>query len=243
MNKTHLKAILLDYGGTIDTNGVHWSEIIYDGYITAGVSVSKEVFRKAYVYAEQYMEKNPTLVKPEDTFKETLQKKIKLQADYFVQEKTPYNISQQVENIALYCYQVAKSTTSKAAKTLEVLSHKYSLVLVSNFYGNLQSVVKDFNIHQYFASIVESSVVGIRKPNPEIFRLALQELAISASEAMVVGDSYKNDMVPAHQLGCLAVWLKGIGWEQEVENKNTVGVKYTINNFNDLDKFTDTIEE
>ena len=243
MNKTHLKAILLDYGGTIDTNGVHWSEIIYDGYITAGVSVSKEAFRKAYVYAEQYMEKNPTLVKPEDTFKETLQKKIKLQADYFVQEKTPYNISQQVENIAQYCYQVAKNTTSKAAKTLEVLSRKYSLVLVSNFYGNLQSVVKDFNIHQYFASIVESSVVGIRKPSPEIFRLALQKLAISASEAMVVGDSYKNDMVPAHQLGCLAVWLKGIGWEQEVENKNTVGVKYTISNFNDLDKFTDTIEE
>ena len=241
-NKIHIKAILLDYGGTIDTNGVHWSEVIYDGYKSSGVPIPKEDFRKAYVYAEQYMEKNPTLVKSEDTFKETLQKKIKLQADYFIQEKTSYNILQQVESIAEYCYQVAKETTNEAAKTLAILSNKFSLVLVSNFYGNLQSVIKDFNIKQYFITVVESSVVGVRKPDPEIFRLALQKLSIPASEAMIVGDSYKNDMIPARQLGCTAVWLKGIGWEQESENTTTIAVKYNIKNFNDLTDIIDIIE-
>lgn len=241
-NKIHIKAILLDYGGTIDTNGIHWSEIIYDGYKSSGASVPKEDFRKAYVYAEQYMEKNPTLVKPEDTFKETLQKKIALQSAYFIQEKAAYNISQQVESITEYCYQVAKSTTSKAAKTLALLSKKYPLVLVSNFYGNLQSVIKDFSIDQYFTAIVESSIVGVRKPNPEIFRLALQELSIPAAEAMIVGDSYKNDMIPAQQLGCTAVWLKGIGWEQEGDNIELADVKYSIKSFNDLAELIDIIE-
>ncbi len=241
-NKIHVKAILLDYGGTIDTNGVHWSEVIYDGYKSSGASVPKEDFRKAYVYAEQYMEKNPTLVKPEDIFKETLQKKIKLQSDYFIQEKTSYNISQQVESIAEYCYQVAKKITGEAAKTLAILSKKYPLVLVSNFYGNLQSVIKDFDIYQYFTTVIESSIVGVRKPDPEIFRLALQELAIPASEAMIVGDSYKNDMIPARQLGCTAVWLKGIGWEQESENSSTIDVKYSIKSFNDLTELIDIIE-
>lgn len=240
--KIHIKAILLDYGGTIDTNGVHWSEVIYDGYKSSGALVPKEDFRKAYVYAEQYMEKNPTLVRPEDTFKETLQKKIKLQADYYTQEKTPYNIAKQVDNIAEYCYQTAKKITSEAAKTLAILSKKYPLVLVSNFYGNLQSVIKDFDLYQYFTTIVESSIVGVRKPDSEIFRLALQELSIPASEAMIVGDSYKNDMIPARQLGCTAVWLKGIGWKQESEKSVPIDVKYSIKNFGDLVELIDIIE-
>lgn len=242
-DRIHIKAILLDYGGTIDTNGMHWSEVIYEGYKQTKADVQKEDFRKAYVFAEQYMEKNPTVVKPEDTFKETLLTKIKLQSDYYIQHNLPYDISRNIEEIAEYCYQVAKSTVGKAAETLEKLKEKYPLVLVSNFYGNLQSVIKDFNIHQYFTGIVESSVVGVRKPDPEIFRMALQELSIPASEAMIVGDSYKNDMIPARQLGCTAVWLKGIGWEQESNNNiNTMDVKYSIKNFNDLAGLINLIE-
>lgn len=243
-DKKHIKAILLDYGGTIDTNGIHWSEVIYNGYESAGAAVPKEVFRKAYVHAEQYMEKDTQLVKPEDTFKETLLKKIRLQSDYYIQQNTPYNIAKQAEHITEYCYQVAKSTTSEAAKILATLSKKYSLALVSNFYGNLQSVIKDFGIYQYFTTIVESSVVGVRKPDPELFRIALQELAVSASEAVVVGDSYKNDIAPAQQLGCTAIWLKGIGWEQENKNSsNTLNVKYSISNFSDLAETIDIIEK
>lgn len=245
MNRTsaHLKAILLDYGGTIDTNGVHWSEVIYAGYEACNAGVPKDVFRKAYVYAEQYMENFPELVKPEDTFKETLLKKIKLQADY-LQQNTGYNISQLVEQISAYGYQEAKETTAEASKTLDKLKDSYPLVLVSNFYGNLQSVLKDFGIHHYFSSVVESSVVGIRKPDPEIFRLALKQVSIPASEAMVVGDSYKNDMVPARQLGCTAVWLKVIGWGSESkESVNVADVKYSINNFNDLAKLITIIEK
>ncbi|MDR0661693.1 MAG: HAD family hydrolase [Prevotellaceae bacterium] len=243
-DRIHIKAILLDYGGTIDTNGVHWSEVIYDGYKASGAEVPKNIFRNAYVHAEQYMEQNPTMIKPEDTFKETLIKKIKLQADFYSQENIPYNISQHVDSIVDYCYKTAKGTVADAEKTLAILKKKYPLVLVSNFYGNLQSVIKDFGIHQYFTTIVESAIIGVRKPNPEIFRIALQDLSISASEAIIVGDSYKNDMVPAQQLGCIAVWLKGIGWERESEqNNNVTDVKYSIRNFNDLAELIDIIEK
>lgn len=242
-DRIHIKAILLDYGGTIDTNGVHWSEVIYDGYESSGAEVPKAVFRDAYVYAERYLEKDPTIIKPEDTFKETLEKKIKLQADFYAHEKLPYNISQYTDSIAAYCYNTAKNIVAEAAKTLDKLKKRYPLVLVSNFYGNLQSVIKDFDIHQYFTAVVESAVVGVRKPDPEIFRIALQKLAIPASKAMIVGDSYKNDMVPARQLGCTAVWLKGVGWEQESDQgSNIMDVKYSIKSFGDLAKLIDIAE-
>ncbi len=45
---------------------------------------------------------------------------------------------------------------------LKELSEKYPLVLVSNFYGNVETVLKDFGIDTYFKEIIESAVVGVR---------------------------------------------------------------------------------
>jgi putative hydrolase of the HAD superfamily len=48
-----IKGIIFDYGGTIDSRGDHWSEVIGDAYCKAGIMVSKDRFREAYVYAER----------------------------------------------------------------------------------------------------------------------------------------------------------------------------------------------
>ena len=66
------------------------------------------------------------------------------------------------------------------------------MVLVSNFYGNVQAVLADFNLLQYFESIIESAVVGVRKPDPQIFRLGVDALGMKPEEVLVVGDSYKK---------------------------------------------------
>ena len=50
-----IRGIIFDYGGTIDSRGVHWSEIIWDGYCEAGADrvMNKEQFREAYVHGER----------------------------------------------------------------------------------------------------------------------------------------------------------------------------------------------
>ena len=48
-----IDALLFDYGGTIDSNGLHWSEVIWKAYQAEDVPVSKESFRSAYVHAER----------------------------------------------------------------------------------------------------------------------------------------------------------------------------------------------
>lgn len=49
----NIEGIIFDYGGTIDSRGVHWSWVIWDGYRHAGAGVGLEQFREAYVYAER----------------------------------------------------------------------------------------------------------------------------------------------------------------------------------------------
>ena len=85
-------------------------------------------------------------------------------------------------------------------------------MLVSNFYGNVESVLADFNLRHYFKAIIESAVVGIRKPDPRIFALGVEALALNPQEVLVIGDSYKKDIVPAETLGCQVAWIKGKGW-------------------------------
>ena len=76
-------------------------------------------------------------------------------------------------------------------------------------------VLKEFNLSSYFPTIVESSVVGIRKPDPALFALGIKALGLSAQEILVVGDSYKKDIQPSLSLGCRTAWIKGLCWEEE----------------------------
>ncbi len=47
-----VKGIIFDYGGTIDSNGKHWAEVLWESYQDQKVPVTKEQFREAYVYAD-----------------------------------------------------------------------------------------------------------------------------------------------------------------------------------------------
>ena len=86
------------------------------------------------------------------------------------------------------------------------------MVLVSNFYGNINVVLREFELDTLFDSVVESAVVGIRKPDYRIFKLGVEALGLPASEVTVVGDSLANDIVPAGSIGCSTVWLEGEHW-------------------------------
>ena len=101
-------------------------------------------------------------------------------------------------------------------QVLEHLKQKgYPMVLVSNFYGNINQVLKDAGIDGYFEDVIESAVVGVRKPNPAIFALGVCALDLPASQVLVVGDTYGKDIVPAHKLGCHTLWIKGLQWEEK----------------------------
>mgnify|MGYP001026796535 FL=1 len=213
---TDIKGIIFDYGGTLDTNSRHWSEVLWSKYEEYHVPVGKADFREAYVYGERTLARIP-LVKPEDNFHDVLCIKTKLQMEYLIEqgklEQT--DAMEYAVKIADSCYQYVLNVLEKTRPVVQSLSRKYKLVLVSNFYGNIRSVLKDFELDDFFSDVIESSVVGVRKPDLAIYRLGVEVLKLPAENVLVVGDSFSKDMVPAKTVGCKVAWLKGEGWENE----------------------------
>ena len=66
-----------------------------------------------------------------------------------------------------------------------------------------------------FTSVVESAVVGVRKPDPRIFSMGVEALGLEPSQVVVVGDSYSKDIVAGSKAGCRTVWVRGEGWTAE----------------------------
>ena len=212
----NIKGIIFDYGGTIDSHGDHWSEVIWDGYRDAGVEVSKSDFRDAYVETERELARTRHIL-PHHNFYDLLLIKMKLELGVLVSrgQLLPDNTDSLAIAIAEYCYDRAKSSVEDARPVLETLYKHYPMVLVSNFYGNVESVLTDFDLRRYFGHIVESAVVGARKPDPAIFALGVDALGLQPQEVLVVGDSLRKDILPAESLGCRVAWLKGKGWTPE----------------------------
>lgn len=214
-----IKGVIFDYGGTLDTNGVHWFEVFCNAYRNAEVDVDKETLRKAYIFGERAMENNSEHINPADTFRDNLKMKVEYQIQYLMEYEGNYaGLPDKKDFIVDWCYRLAYENTSKASFVLRELKEKYQLVVVSNFYGNLNCVLKEYELDGYFDNVIESSVVGIRKPDPDIFRKGLEALQLKANEVVVVGDSYKNDIEPARLLGCVTVWLKDVGWDLDKDH-------------------------
>ena len=210
-----IKGVIFDYGGTIDTNGVHWGEVIAEQYRVAGIEIERELYRNAYIHGERTLAKSPVIM-PEDTFHTLLKKKLAIQFEY-LREQTGDECftTAKAEEIADGCYNKVKETLATSCAIVEEIARQYPLVLVTNFYGNMPVVLKEFGLAKYFKCIVESSVVGIRKPDPALFALGIKALDLQAGEIVVIGDSYRKDIYPSSTLGCRTVWLKNICWADE----------------------------
>jgi len=213
-----IKGIILDYGGTLDSRGVHWSEVLWQGYQQAQVPIDKETFRTAYVEGERALARQ-RIILPQDNFHTLLHKKVTLELEYLPEHYDTSTRAQWVDAIANYCDQAARQCIDQARPTLEWMHERYPMMLVSNFYGNIDEVLRCYGIRDLFKGIIESAVVGIRKPNPTLFKLGVDALELPAQEVLVVGDSLRKDILPAEELGCHALWFKGKGWTDEEDRQ------------------------
>ena len=79
--------------------------------------------------------------------------------------------------------------------------------IISNIADDLLAriLLKKFGLSSYFKIIVTSADVNMRKPTPEIFKYATDRLDVSPAESAFVGDSLKDDIWGAKQVGMLAI--------------------------------------
>ena len=93
-------------------------------------------------------------------------------------------------------------------ETLEDLATAgYELGLISNFEQWLEMLLEHLDATRFFEVRVISGVEGVEKPDPRIFRLALDRAGVAPEESVYVGDSVEFDVQPAEEAGMLGVLL------------------------------------
>jgi putative hydrolase of the HAD superfamily len=200
------RAVLFDFGGTLDADGVAWKERFYELYREAGVAIEHERFDPIFYRADDALVGGiPATLSFADTV-----------------ERLAASVTEAIRpGDPALASRVAKGFRDRAEEQIEKnrplltrLAARYRLGIVSNFYGNLTTVCDDFGLGPLFPVILDSTRVGLSKPDPRIFRRAVAELEVPLASAVFVGDSLARDMGGALGAGMRHVWLAGAGSDE-----------------------------
>ena len=192
-------AVLFDFGGTLDANGVPWKERVLVLLEKEGVQRPNEEVTQAFYQADDSL---VGTISPSFSFQQTVELLIQrfLRALGIANDLLSQNISRRY-------IQEALTQISTNAKLLAELSHRYRLGIVSNFYGNLAAVCQEVGLSSFFMEMIDSVTVGYVKPDPKIFSVALTNLQTSPDQAVFIGDSLRRDMAGARNIGMAHIWL------------------------------------
>jgi putative hydrolase of the HAD superfamily len=226
-----VNAVFFDFGGTLDTDGIHWSEKFWDIYQKYNININKQDYEYAYVEAENSLGGGDLF--KNKSFKDILSLQISAQFDVLKKKNiikdTEYSL---LDEMIRNCYDDVKKSMSYSRELLKTLSEQYTLGIISNFYGNLKHVCKEFELNNYLTFFIDSEIVGIRKPDTGIYKLAVNSMHTNPEEVVMIGDSYERDIVPAKSIGCKTVWLKGRSWREEAEDNSKAD--YIINSIREI---------
>ena len=103
-----------------------------------------------------------------------------------------------------------------ALEVLEYLKPKYKLFVLTNGFKNIQAnKLNNSGINTYFSQVFDSESIGVKKPDPIIFKYALKNTNSKAKDSLMVGDSLEADI-----MGALSVGMKAIHYANFREKKH-----------------------
>ena len=193
------RAVLLDYGGTLDGDALHWFEHFVALYARLGAAVTPARLKPAFYAADAELARVP------DVHRFGL---VRMTEAHVRLQLAALGRSDAALERALIEAFVADTRTAwdRNRPLLRLLARDFRLGVVSNSYGNMPALLADGALGP-FEVIVDSATVGLRKPDPAIYRLAARRLDLPPEMILHVGDSWERDVVPARSIGMRAAWL------------------------------------
>ena len=196
------EALLLDFGGTIDADGVHWAPRFYAGYRAAGGSLPYTAFEPLVTASDVALARLPEIRSL--GFRASIDAQARLLCSRL---PAPERARIAPAHLADPFYAESLAAVGRHRRVLERLSAGYRLGVVSNFTGNLDPCLTELNLRRLFTVTVDSGVLGISKPDPRIFLHALAALDTRPDRAWMIGDNFAADIRPAAVLGMRTVWV------------------------------------
>ena len=192
-------ALLFDFGGTLDADGVTWKERFFALWRDEGAVDRPAAFDPVFYRADDAL---VGTIPATLSFEETVRRlTANIAAGLAVRDERA------LARVADRFLDDAHRHLRRNQPLLARLGARYRLGLVSNFYGNLETVCHNTEIRFLFGVIVDSVRAGFSKPDPRIFMRALDRLGVAAPDATFVGDSAARDMAGARALGMRHIWL------------------------------------
>jgi FMN phosphatase YigB (HAD superfamily) len=196
-----ISALLFDFGGTLDSDGIAWRQRFFRLWREEVADVPPERFDAAFYAADDAL---VGALPPSFTLPETA---ARLAAGIAGRLGSAPGAS--VDRVAARFAQDSFRGLAASAELLARWKDRYRLGVVSNFYGNLAAVCAESGLAEHLSVAIDSACLGCSKPDPRIFRAALEELSIPPERAIFVGDSPGRDMEGARALGMRHVRVSG----------------------------------
>lgn len=194
-----LAAILLDYGGTLDGDAHHWFDHFVHLYAEAGAALPVARIKDAFYAADAALAAEPAI----RTF--GLDRMVRTHVAHQL-VRLELDDPALAEHLADRFIADTRAAWARNRPLLARLADRFRLGVVSNSYGNMPALMAEAAFPP-FATIVDSALVGVAKPDPAIYVHAASHLALPMAAILHVGDSWERDVVPARTLGMHAAWL------------------------------------
>jgi FMN phosphatase YigB (HAD superfamily) len=212
-----ITALLFDFGGTLD-GPAHWLDRFLASYRAAGIEITRSELDPAFDDATR-IGYGATRVVARFGLTDLVRFLVGHQFEY-LRKSGPDALRSRLNEAGAagrhrFVEQVTNSfvreTTAGLAHSRELVGAfkgRFKLGIVSNFYGNLDRILEEAKLDRFFATVADSSRVGIFKPDVGIFQAALKKIRCAPESAVMIGDSLGKDCAPAHKLGMRTVWLR-----------------------------------
>lgn len=126
-------------------------------------------------------------------------------------------------------YRAIQRAVPGSKELLERLKGKVKLGIVSNNYGTEQEAkINSCGFNGYFDAIVTSVEVGVTKPSPGIFFMALDKLGCIPEEAVMIGDLWDSDIIGARNAGIRPIWFNRYGFDCPEANSDVIEIRSLI---------------
>ena len=204
-----IDAVLFDAGGTLIDFRPHRAELFSEILRANGFEVDAPTVNKAMVRADGRFDGDFALLDGKDVawfwekYDASVAQEVGFRGDMSRLEKDLSSrfgkVVPEVDSWVAY---------PDARPTLEGLRRRgMRLGLVSNATDLARKVLDNLDLSKYFEFMVLSDEVGVRKPSPEIFSIALKAAGTRPNRALYVGDKFSVDIVGASRAGMHAVLL------------------------------------
>ncbi|MCK5290618.1 MAG: HAD-IA family hydrolase [Thermoplasmata archaeon] len=208
LQENRYKAVFFDAGGTLIYAPLE--QTFVDVCAKHGVDLDIERVCEAYkVFVREdtsFFKKNRDLASQDPVkFWNQCNKQM---LEYLGVEGDTESIARRITNVFPTSATIQWRSYSDVSQSLaELKGMGLVLGVISNFDPFLKDILARLDLAQHFNLIITSSEVGILKPDPGIFRLALGRVGLNAEDSIYVGDAYYPDIVGATSAGLTPVLI------------------------------------